>query len=70
MCNTPRPDTDLHTLARLRAERLRREALDQAWSTAARLLRRAIPSTLGGCRPRDNTHAPRPATLWAGDQPT
>ena len=66
---TPRPDTDLHTLARQRAHQLRREAMDAAWAGLAGLLRRAIPTQPPQCPPpchrRDSPQAGRPATLDA-----
>lgn len=40
---TPRPEPDLHAQARQRARALRREAIDSAWATLGRLLRRALP---------------------------
>jgi hypothetical protein len=43
MFTPPRHEPHLHALARQRANQLRREAMDNAWSILARLLRRALP---------------------------
>lgn len=43
MFTTPRHEPDLHAMARLRAQQLRREAMSHAWDLMARLLRRALP---------------------------
>lgn len=63
MFTTPRHEPDLHTMAHQRAHQLRRAAMDHAWATMARLLRRAIPRAHTACHACDSAPAGRPATL-------